>query len=118
MFLLIATTSVTLGQLKSLDRKKYFDCIAHIDIELEKPKKYFEESKKYLNTEFIIVTTDNRNKIIDIERGFVKNSATNNKKSIWFESKSIKDTLKMKYSISLREDKNTYYYFADCFDTK
>lgn len=107
-----------IGQLKSLDKKKYFDCIVHIDLDLEKPKKYFEESKKYLNTEFIIVRTDSRNKIIIIERGYIKNSKNANEKQIWFESKSINDSLRIKYSFSLDRENHTYYYYADCFDRK
>jgi hypothetical protein len=108
----------TNAQRKKFDSKKYFDCLAHINIDFSKPKKYFDESTKYLDTELILVITDNQGHAISIERGFIKNSKNQKDKSIWFESKSLKDSTKTRIWIENLEQHNGRYYYADCFEKK
>ena len=118
ILLIFLTFGSAFAQRKKLDTIKYNDCYAKIEIDFEKPKKYFEEAKKYLNKELIVIYTDDQKRIFRIERGYIKNSIYQNKKSIWFESKAVNDSKMNTYSMAPLNNKNQYCYFAECFDTK
>lgn len=107
------------AQKQILDQKKYADCLLLIPIDYKNMDANYEESKKYAGKEIIMIQTRNNGEIRTLERGFIKSWWKDEKnKGVFFEHKPAPgDSLGAAF-FPLFNDKNTFCYSADCYDSK
>jgi hypothetical protein len=111
--------NVSFSQSKKFNSIKYIDCLYDGKIDFNRPKKYFEESNKYLQRQIVVITTNETGKIIRRERGYIKNYSDKKSKSIWFECHPEDDSTRVMITFAFPvKSKNKFYYFADCYDSK